>query len=214
MNVLAIDLSTLHGQVALVRGTELLFEAVFVSDRSHNSMLYGPLEKALATARADLVVVGTGPGSYTGVRIAIAAAQGIGLALGIPVMGWSSLTTLSEAADYEVLGDARRGSAYLAKVSSGRLLELVVMPTEKVPECAVGVQRMTADAKSLEGHERVLPCLPSAQRLGRIVAELGQAEIQTLSAALLEPHYVAEAFVTKPKPKPGARLGEAGGTAR
>jgi len=39
----------------------------------------------------DLVAVGVGPGAYTGLRIAIAAARGLGLALGIPVMGVSSL---------------------------------------------------------------------------------------------------------------------------
>lgn len=200
MTILALDLSTPHGQLCVLQGTTLLYEQEFVSDRSHNSMLYGPLQQALAIATPELIVVGIGPGSYTGVRISIAAAQGIGLSKGCPVIGWSSLTTLSDASTYEVLGDARRGTAYLAEIKNGRLASLTLHPADSVP-AETALLRLTADPKPLPGHPQVQPCLPSAQRLARITAALPAAEIQQLSQHLLEPHYIQEAFVTQPKAK-------------
>src|SRR5690606_26648104 len=69
------------------------------------------------TAYADLtrIAVTTGPGSFTGVRIGLSAARGLGLALSVPVIGVPTLTALSLAADCDpvaILLDARRGEAY------------------------------------------------------------------------------------------------------
>jgi tRNA threonylcarbamoyladenosine biosynthesis protein TsaB len=201
VTILALDLSTPHGQLCVLQDKTVLFEQEFVSDRSHNSMLYGPLQQALAVATPEVIVVGTGPGSYTGVRISIAAAQGIGLSKGSLVLGWSSLTTLADASHYEVLGDARRGMAYLAVIESGRLTSLTLHPVDAVPAQGA-LLRVTADPKPLPSQPQVQPCLPSAQRLARILSTLPEAEIQQLSQCLLEPHYVQEAFVTQPKAKP------------
>ena len=80
--ILAIELSTRRGNIAVTRGGQLVFEQDFTSHRSHNSMLYAPLAAALETAGTDLtkIIIGTGPGSYTGVRISIAAAHGVAVA--------------------------------------------------------------------------------------------------------------------------------------
>jgi tRNA threonylcarbamoyladenosine biosynthesis protein TsaB len=76
------------------------------------------LLRAAGLGQADLdgVVATRGPGSFTGVRVALATAQGLGLALGIPAHGYSSL--LAQAARTEVAGclaaqPARRGSVYV-----------------------------------------------------------------------------------------------------
>ena len=72
-------------------------------------------------AYADLgrVATTTGPGSFTGVRIGLSAARGLGLALGIPVIGVPSLFAISLAADgpVAVLLDARRDEAYFQAFS-------------------------------------------------------------------------------------------------
>ena len=75
--LLALDLSTAHGSIAVVRGDDVLFQSSFQSERSHNAQVFAPLREALAAAGEGLtgIVIGNGPGSYTGVRIAIAAAQ-------------------------------------------------------------------------------------------------------------------------------------------
>ena len=83
--------------------------------------LFPALAELLARAGvtyADLarIAVTTGPGSFTGLRIGLSAARGLGLALRIPVLGIPSLLALSLTADrapVAVLLDARRGEAYV-----------------------------------------------------------------------------------------------------
>jgi tRNA threonylcarbamoyl adenosine modification protein YeaZ len=188
--------------VAVVRAGEVLFEEAFVSERSHNSMLYAPLEMALGAAGADLglIVVGTGPGSYTGVRISIAAAQGVGLSRRVPVMGWPSIAALHDGPSYAVAGDARRGRCYVARVRERHHLE----PLELIESGATGdwVRRsgmpvFSSDAKPpAPGVELRLPC---AIRLAQIASHLGEETVWTLMERPLEPLYVQEAFITQPK---------------
>ncbi len=76
-----------------------------------------------ATDYADLarIAVTTGPGSFTGLRIGLSAARGLGLALDIPVIGVPSLfaISLAVAGPSAVLLDARRGEAYFADLPAG-----------------------------------------------------------------------------------------------
>jgi tRNA threonylcarbamoyladenosine biosynthesis protein TsaB len=196
--ILALELSTPRGQLAVLRGSDILLDELFVSDRSHNSMLYGPLQRALSIARPELIVVGTGPGSYTGVRIAIAAAQGIGLSTGAPVIGWSSLATLCSESHYTVIGDARRGIAYHATVTNGRLSPLTILPVAELPT-DLAQPRYTVDTTPLASVPELYSMQPSALRLAQIASGLSEPELSQLQAQLLEPLYVQEAFVTQPK---------------
>jgi tRNA threonylcarbamoyladenosine biosynthesis protein TsaB len=68
----------------------------------------------VTTAEIDGVVGGVGPGSFTGVRIGLASARGIGLALGVPVAGASTLGALRAGAGEDAIGciDARRGEVF------------------------------------------------------------------------------------------------------
>jgi tRNA threonylcarbamoyl adenosine modification protein YeaZ len=72
-------------------------------------------EAGVTPADLDLVVAGTGPGTFTGLRIGLAAARAFGFALGIPVKGVSTLDALLAGADVEVACvDARRGEVFAA----------------------------------------------------------------------------------------------------
>ncbi len=203
--LLALDLSTAHGSIAVVRGADVLFRSSFQSERSHNAQVFAPLREALAAAGSDLtgIVIGNGPGSYTGVRIAIAAAQGIALSRNIWCVGWSSLTApdLAAPASYPVIGDARRQSFYLARVEAGKLLpDLDIVSAEVARERAADGQTWyTFDPKPPLGLTTLHSAKPDAACLAVIVQSLSATDLAALIAQPLIPHYLAEAFITLPK---------------
>ena len=87
--ILAIETSTTGASLALVgrQGGDVLWQASFESDRLHNAKIFDPVAEALDISRGKLgrIVVGLGPGSYSGIRVGIAVANGLGLALDVPV---------------------------------------------------------------------------------------------------------------------------------
>lgn len=197
--LLALELSTARGSVAVAApGGEVLFEAEFGAGRSHNALLFEPLREALAAAGERLggIVVGTGPGSYTGVRIAIAAAQGVALSRKVPVAGVPSLLGCVDAETYGVVGDARRGRCYVAVVREGELEDgIALVKPEALAEtmAAAAVRRWVScdEAPPAAGIELAQP---SARRLA----------LRALSAGLtweagkpLEPLYLEGAFITQ-----------------
>lgn len=199
--VLALDLSSPRGVLAVVRDGEVLHEAAFVSERSHNARLFAPLGEALEALGAGpaRLVVGTGPGSYTGVRIAIAAAQGVALARGWPVFGLPSLVTAA-AAPYRVLGDARRGQYYVADIAGGAVAELRLLDAEAArAEVATGGDWFTYDAVVPLGLTNVQAARPDAVALARQAAGLDEATVAARAALPLEPLYLQEAFITTAK---------------
>jgi tRNA threonylcarbamoyladenosine biosynthesis protein TsaB len=112
--VLAFDTATDVATSALLDGTNVLGERTGVP-RS----LLGDVDALLSTADADAsdldaLVVGTGPGSFTGTRIGLAVARGLALALDLPGAGVSTLAALaaSQAGAYPVV-DARRGEVFV-----------------------------------------------------------------------------------------------------
>ncbi len=119
--LLAIESSTNRASLALFRDSGCVFEGGFESDRNHNSLLFAPLEEALrilGDERLDEVVIGTGPGSYSGTRVGIAAGQGVALVHACPAVGLSSLLA-TPVREGVAVGDARRGSAWWARVGKG-----------------------------------------------------------------------------------------------
>jgi len=127
---LAMDTSGKEGSVALARGTpgeemEILAQADLGEDQEHASLLtptIGELLEGTGVEASDLngIVVGSGPGSFTGVRVGAATAKGMAWALGIPLWGLSSLAGAAAAVEDEplrprlVLFDARSDRVYAA----------------------------------------------------------------------------------------------------
>lgn len=122
------DIATGHAELIFARIAELL---------GRNGLGYANLERVVTT---------TGPGSFTGLRIGLSAARGIGLARGIPVVGVSSLVALSLVASgpATVLLDARRDEAYFQlfagpaqPTTGGDLLPMVIAQAAIVPGSAL-----------------------------------------------------------------------------
>lgn len=123
---LILETTTPHASLAVVREDGGIATREFQSDRHHNAMLFGPLAGLLAGVAVESigrVLVGSGPGSYSGTRVGIAAAQGVALAAGCPAVAVPSLVAVPAAAGHCLfLGDARRGSFWTARVEAGRLV--------------------------------------------------------------------------------------------
>jgi tRNA threonylcarbamoyladenosine biosynthesis protein TsaB len=118
---LAIETATAVGTVAVGRGGLLLAEVALGVQTRHAEAMLPALDAALDLAgveRSEIeeVVVGSGPGSFTGVRVAAATAKGVVAALDRPLLAYPSLLALAAGipADRPVcaLFDARRGEVY------------------------------------------------------------------------------------------------------
>jgi tRNA A37 threonylcarbamoyladenosine modification protein TsaB len=114
---LLIENSTVSGSVAVVDEGEVVICLEF----SKAGKLSSALQEIFSEVGApDEIIIGIGPGSYTGLRVAAATAIGLQLALRCPAFGCPSVLGY-EAASYHVVGDARLGSIFLATVVDKQL---------------------------------------------------------------------------------------------
>jgi len=127
-DILILETSTPHASIARVGPAGLRAQHHFTSDRNHNALLFEPLSDLLkdpSRHEIDLILVGSGPGSYSGTRVGIAAAQGIALALQCPAIGIPSILAVDSASNGSAclaIGDARRGSYWSALMEQSRLV--------------------------------------------------------------------------------------------
>lgn len=125
---LVLETSTPQASLATIEPDGHLELREFTSDRSHNAVLFSPLKELLDARKASeigLVLVGSGPGSYSGTRVGIAAAQGVAIACGCPAVALPSILAVPSAqtgARCLAIGDARRGSFWTAAIHESRLL--------------------------------------------------------------------------------------------
>jgi tRNA threonylcarbamoyladenosine biosynthesis protein TsaB len=154
MRVLAFDTSTTVTAVALLDGERVLAEDERPNEERHGDVLLPRVRELLeragvALARIELIAVGIGPGSFTGLRIGLATAKGLALAIGLPVRGVCSLRALAAgAAEDEALSvavlDAGKGEVFAAVFAAGEHgWEPRLAPFRAAPELA-GVQLATA----------------------------------------------------------------------
>ena len=123
MLVLAFDTTSPDGSAALVRDFELLGEVRAEGTSNYSVALFDLVDRLLAAAgmglnQIELFAAATGPGSFTGIRVGLAAAQAWAKAFGRPVRGVSVLEAMVAAAEPRAdvavpLLDARRSEFYL-----------------------------------------------------------------------------------------------------
>jgi len=124
MTILALEFSSSQRSVAVARNGEVLAQTAETGERGTNA--FGMIETILASAKIgrreiECVAVGLGPGSYTGIRVALSIAQGWQLASGVKLLGIGSVESLVTQAQAQkmfgrvnVVIDAQRGEFYLA----------------------------------------------------------------------------------------------------
>jgi len=206
--VCALETSGLAGSVALVRfedaprapmasggapaGGHLLAEESYAEGLRHGRAVIPSLERALATAGlgkrdVDLFVVGTGPGSFTGLRVGIATGKGLAYALQRPLAGAPSFdalaaslpaSSLEGAASLIVAADARRDRLYVGRydpVTRLRSGDFAVVAAAKVLEGCAGPVVLAGAA--LERYPDLLAAtrFVTAHAPARVLAALGHA---------------------------------------
>jgi len=145
--ILAIDTSGAIA-VAAVDGTDVVASRSEFAPRGHAELLAGMVEAVLADAGAlpERIVVGTGPATFTGLRVGLVTARTLGYAWNIPVEGVCSLDALgAEFGTCVVVTDARRREVYWATYRDGVRVDgpAVAVPAD-VPQAAAAVGRGTA----------------------------------------------------------------------
>ncbi len=136
--VLAIETSTPVGSVAVGVDDTVLAEVILGAGSRHSEHLLPAIEYGLRIAglrqtELGCVVIGAGPGSFTGLRIAAATAKGLAAALNLEVFGYSGLLALAASNGVRdrpvcALFDARRDEVYAACYGIGDKVEIVLSP--------------------------------------------------------------------------------------
>ena len=188
--ILAFDTSAAHCAAALLSGDRLLAEALEPMEKGQAERLMPFLEELLTHAGVgwhDLtaLAVGIGPGNFTGVRIAVAAARGLALGLGIPAVGVTRFQALGhgQPRPLTVIEDARRGEVYVQRLDAGapRLATLEAAIAEGGPY-AGSAAAMTPG-----------PVIPPRWPLAQAMARAGTALLATHPQPRPAPFYLRHA---------------------
>lgn len=214
--ILSIETATGCGSVALSRGTRLLAEATAQPEVTHSRRLLGTVSwlmqaAAVTWSELDAIGVSLGPGSFTGLRIGLAAAKGLAMAADIPLVGVDTLDALALACA-GVRGricpvlDARKQEVYAAmyqvcgqegypvRLSEDKALapEALVASIDRPTVLAGPAVAVYADVFSANDFVQLLPTelvYPRALYVG-LLAEQKIRNSEVVSSATLQPKYV------------------------
>jgi len=177
MRTLVIETATAACSVALIEGAVVVASAHEVVGRGHAERLVPMIAALPDGGRADAILVDCGPGSFTGIRVGIAAARGLGLGWGVPVRGFSSLPLVAAAA---FAADATLDR--LAVVLEGGHGEVFMQPFARDPLVA------TADFASLPPSEAMVRLDATAVGNGvRFLSQGGREQLPDAADVVLLP---------------------------
>ena len=208
MKILAVEFSSETRSVALLEGADLLGHAAEAGGRRVIGLVEQVLQQA-GCEREDVeaIAVGLGPGSYTGIRGAIAFAQGWQLGLDVKLVGLSSIECLAAQAEMEkicgpvnIVVDAQRNEFYLARFEIGRDERRLVEPLHLA--ALAEIEKRSAAGEKIVGPD-ITPWFAQAINLYPDAAVLGSmvgAGADYVSGEKLEPIYLRETAFKKAPP--------------
>src|SRR5213594_1898277 len=125
MKILALELSSARGSLAVASNGNVEIVREWPNDRKNSGPFFEYLtEVQKPFGKKETIIVGLGPGSYAGTRIAISAAIGLEVASGARLIGFPSVCAMEcDAHEYCVIGDARRKSFFFARIRGQELVE-------------------------------------------------------------------------------------------
>jgi len=210
MTILALEFSSSQRSVAVARNGEVLAKTAETGERGTNA--FGMIETVLAAAKIgrgeiECIAVGLGPGSYTGIRVALSIAQGWQLASGVKLLGISSVECLvAQAQAQKIIGrvnvvvDAQRGEFYLAafEVSAQGIKEAKPLRIWSPAEAGAIVNEggIVAGPEVTRWFAAGKDIFPQAATLATLAARRGDF----MAGEKLEPVYLRETTFVKSPP--------------
>ena len=217
MKILAIEFSSPQRSVGLVEANanirSRLVATEVIETGTRSTQAFKMIEETLAQARVereqvDCLAIGIGPGSYTGIRIAIAIAQGWQLARDVKLLGIGSAECIAAQAASDglrgrvaVVIDAQRGEFYLSVFDVGsdtrnEIEPLRLVSSNKVEECQrAGDLIIGPEATKWFPEGRIV--FPRAATLG----QLASSRTDFVAGERLEPIYLRETAFVKAPPR-------------
>jgi tRNA threonylcarbamoyl adenosine modification protein YeaZ len=199
MKTLAFDLSTRQGSVAVADADRVVISRQWSNDQRNSAPFFRTLDQVVRKySLPEMIIVGTGPGSYTGTRIAISAAIGLQATTGATLCGLPSISGISPEADYAVIGDAKRSSFFLARVRNGRPISNPELMSQ--PDIVARISQMTIPiytSDDLPQFKQATLRFPSAALLCQRAWEFPQ----NLARSPLSPIYLREPHITVTRSK-------------
>ena len=195
MKILALELSSARGSLAW-RDGEIDLACEWPNDRKNSASFF----ENLAALRKkfglpETIVVGLGPGSYAGTRIAISAAIGLQVASGAKLLGYPSICAIDSDV-YCAVGDARRNSFFFAVIRDHNLVEGPDLFTEDELRAKLDERQMSIFAsEKLPQFDKVELRYPSAAILAKLASETDR----DFARPPLEPMYLREPHITEPR---------------
>ena len=196
MKILAFDTSCKPLSLAILDGEELLAEVTLNIKKNHSIRLMPTIDFLMHSVDmqpSDLqrIVVAQGPGSYTGLRIAVATAKTLAYSLKIDLVGVSSLYALAAPAKKSGLVvpiiDARRNNVYAGFYDNGRAVEpdrhlalMDVLESLKLQEKVTFVGEVESFRTQIEEYlpqATVIQTLPSAYEIGKLGQTLPAVDV-------------------------------------
>ena len=198
MKILALELSTARGSLAWLNDAVDLVVLEWTNDRKNSGAFFENLAQIQEQFGVpDTIIVGLGPGSYAGTRIAISAAIGLQAASKARLLGLPSICAI-ENRDYCVIGDARRQSFFFARIRNQELIEGPSLFSEAALQRKVDALRDDVPifcSDSLPQFPLAVIGYPSAELLARLAHDSNRS----FKLPPLEPIYLREPYITLPK---------------
>jgi tRNA threonylcarbamoyladenosine biosynthesis protein TsaB len=199
MKTLALELSTTRGSLGW-QDAEIEFEREWPNDRKNSAAFFENLAAIRRKFGApETIVVGLGPGSYAGTRIAISAAIGIQLSCDARLIGYPSICAIQcDGREYCAIGDARRKSFFFTRILENEVIEGPTLFSEVELNAKLeSLEPATAvfSSELLPQFQRPVVSFPSAL----ILARLAKESRRRFCLPPLEPIYLREPHITMPK---------------
>jgi tRNA threonylcarbamoyladenosine biosynthesis protein TsaB len=186
VRLLAIETATLACSVALIDNGAVIDATHKIVGRGHAEQLLPMIAALTGGGKADAILVDIGPGSFTGIRVGIAAARGLGFGWNVPVTGYHSLALIASIdgcrGDSVVAIEGGHGELFIGRYASMPMVE--TEPPRSVPfdvaVCTLTNHRIVGNAAhrliEARGFGEAVDVSPDARAASRLPTALASAQ--------------------------------------